>query len=293
MIKSMTAFGRGYAPLGTGNWLLEIKCVNSKFLDFQLRIPASLNALEDRLKKHIGHYLNRGRISVFISVNGATINNVKLTLNHELLAEYKKILQQLEQEMGAGFEKPNLGILLTNRDIVINEEDVLDNETMWNSLLPALTQALEDAGAMRVAEGEFLANDLRQRLDAIELMVGQIEKVSPQIVANYKQRLQERIAKLLDDIEPDRERLAHEVAIAADKCDISEEVVRARSHINQFRGFLQSDEPVGRKLDFLVQELNREANTMGSKSPDVDAINVVVACKAELEKIREQVQNIE
>jgi uncharacterized protein (TIGR00255 family) len=294
MIQSMTAFGRGSSPYEAGTWVVELKCVNSKFLDYQLRLPASLGALEERIKKHVAVRLSRGRVSLFINLNGAAAARQKLSLNLSLLAQYKKIAARLQKEMGDDFEKPGLSFLLNNRDVVISDEDAPDTEEIWQSLAPALEQALEEACAMRAAEGEYLARDLSQRLDLLAGLLEEMEGITPRIIANYQERLRERIAKLLDQGLPELEqRLAQEVAITADKCDISEELVRARSHLAQFRTFLQAAEPVGRKLDFLVQELNREANTMGSKSPDARAINLVVSLKAELERIREQVQNIE
>jgi uncharacterized protein (TIGR00255 family) len=290
----MTAFGQGGSPYETGTWSVELKCVNSKFLDWQVRLPASLNALEERIKKYAAARLSRGRVSLFITLNGTAVARQKLSLNLPLLAQYKKIAAQMKAEMGDDFEKPGLSTLLGIRDLVISDEDAPDTEAMWQSLIPALDQALDEACAMRSAEGEYLAQDLNQRLDVLAGLLEEMEEITPQIIAGYQNRLRERIARLLDQDAPEMEqRLAQEVALTADKCDISEELVRARSHLAQFRTFLSSAEPVGRKLDFLVQELNREANTMGSKSPDTRAINLVVSLKAEMERIREQVQNIE
>jgi uncharacterized protein (TIGR00255 family) len=294
MIQSMTAFGRGSSLYEAGTWVVELKCVNSKFLDYQMRLPASLNALEERIKKHVAARISRGRVALSISLNGSAAVRQKLSLNLPLLAQYKKIIAQLRDELGDDFEKPGLSFLLNNRDVVISDEDAPDTEETWQSLAPALEQALEEACVMRAAEGEYLARDLIQRLDSLAGLLEEMEGITPRIIANYQARLRERIAKLLEQDFPEMEqRLAQEVAVTADKCDISEELVRTRSHLAQFRTFLQAAEPVGRKLDFLVQELNREANTMGSKSPDAQALNLVVNLKAELERIREQVQNIE
>ncbi len=293
MIKSMTAFGRGRSPHYSGFWLVEIKCVNGKFLDYHMRTPQSLNALEERIKKHVGLHLSRGRINLNISLSGASETQPSLSLNLPLLREYKRIWNQLEAELGGNLEKPNLGALLNNRDLVLADEPTPDLEISWQSLLPALNQALHEADAMRAAEGANLAADLRERLNLLESMFAKMAELAPAIVHNYRERLKERIARLLDEVEVNQERLAQEVAFMADRCDISEELVRAQSHLQQFRGFLKAKGPVGRKLDFLVQELNREANTMGSKSPDAAAQALVVEVKAEIEKIREQIQNIE
>jgi uncharacterized protein (TIGR00255 family) len=291
----MTAFGRGSAPYGDGYWQVELKCVNSKFLDYQLRLPARLAVLEERVKKYVGSRLSRGRISIFVTLNGAAAAGQTLSLNLPLLEEYKKIAARLQAELGTSFAKPDLGYLLNNRDLVISSEKEEDEDDIWNSLYPALEQALGEACSMRAAEGAYLAEDISRRLELLADFIDQLERLTPLIIEHYRQRLGERIARLLQDQPaPDLEqRLAQEVAIVTDKCDISEELVRVRSHLAQFRAFLKAAQPVGRKLDFLLQELNREANTIGSKSPDAQAINLVVSLKAELERVREQAQNIE
>lgn len=293
MINSMTAYGRGRAPHDIGFWMAEIKSVNGKYLDFHLRTPASLNPLEERIKKYVAAKFSRGRININITLNGTTETRLSLSLNKALLGEYKKIWTELETELGCGLEKPNLGMLVNNRDLVLVGEASQDVEELWRELEPALSQALAEAGAMRAAEGANLGEDLKMRLDRLEEMFSSMQQRSPQIVNTFRQRLNERISLLMAELQPDQERIAQEVAIMADRCDISEELVRATSHLQQFRGFLNSGGPVGRKLDFVVQELNREANTMGSKSPDASAQSLVVEIKAELEKIREQIQNIE
>jgi uncharacterized protein (TIGR00255 family) len=293
MIKSMTAFGRGRCPHAAGFWLVEIKCVNGKFLDYQLRLPPSLNPLEERIKKHIAQYLSRGRVNVSINLNGAPAVAARLLLNLEMLREYQKILAELKIHLGPEYENPSLSAFMNNRDLVLAEEESVDMDALWQELRPALDQALNEVDSMRQAEGNNLSADICARLQRLEDMAAQMEIISPRIVENYKERLHERIAKLLDEAAPSLERLAMEVALMADRADISEELVRLRSHIQQFRKFMNSGEAVGRKLDFMVQEINREANTMGAKSPDAEALNLVVEIKAETEKIREQIQNIE
>ena len=292
LLKSMTSFGQGQAPLSDGYWQVELRTVNSRFLDCHFRLPSFLNALEDRIKKYLSARFTRGRVNFSITLSGCTVNQPHLILNKPLLQEYKRIVEELRQELGFAAEV-DLASFLTNRDIVIFEENQLDLEALWQSLEPALDSALTEAEAMRSREGEILADDFLQRLQTLEQLFAQVMKKSPLIVEDYRLRLEERITKLLAGPEPNLERLAQEVAIMADKCDIMEESVRAQSHIKQFREFLNSNEPVGRKLDFLVQELNREANTMGSKSPDALTAQLIVEIKTELERIREQVQNIE
>jgi uncharacterized protein (TIGR00255 family) len=182
---------------------------------------------------------------------------------------------------------------LYNRDLILSQEEGPDPEALWGQLEPALAQALDELEAMRAAEGQALAEDLGARLEVVGRLFSEAAARSPQVVAGYQERLRERIAFLTGDTEPDPQRLAMEVAVIADKADITEEAVRAASHLEQFKQFLLSSEPVGRKLDFLMQELNREANTMGSKTPDAEAGQTIVELKAELERIREQIQNVE
>ncbi|MFH1058302.1 MAG: YicC/YloC family endoribonuclease [Pseudomonadota bacterium] len=292
MIKSMTGYGRGQAPAGEGYWVVELRTVNSRFLDPHLRLPSGLVGLEDRVKKHLGERLSRGRASLTLTSSGAVIAPPHLVLNRPLVREFTRVLGELREELGSDAD-PGLAPYLGNRDLILAEESAPDLDVLWAQVVPALNEAIEQAEAMRAAEGAALAADLAERLLRLEELFNQAAERAPEIVQNYRQRLGERLAKLLETPEVDPQRLALEVAVIADKCDITEEAVRAKSHLEQFRAFLQSPEPVGRKLDFLLQELNREANTMGSKSPDAEASQLIVELKAELERVREQVQNIE
>lgn len=288
----MTAFGRGRSRAGETTWTVEVRTVNSRHLDLNLRLPRGLNGLEDRMTKLIGDRLGRGRVDLFMSVSGLPPFGQRLTLNRPLVKEYLAVLRELREELG--LDRP-LGLepFLANRDLVMSEEQAPDYEELWRQCEPALIKALDEVDAMRAVEGESMGRDLAVRLDRLGELFSQAAARSPEIVEAYRQRLNERIAQLLDRGEPDPQRLAQEVAIIADKCDVTEEAVRASSHLDQFRAFLQEGGRVGRKLDFLIQELNREANTLGSKSPDAEAGQLVVEIKAELERVREQVQNIE
>lgn len=288
----MTAYGRGQAPAGEGSWIVELRCVNSRFLDPHLRLPPGLIGLEDRVKKYLGERLTRGRVNLTVAASGAVEAPPRLVLNRPLAREYRRVLEELKSELGLAGD-PGLAPFLANRDLILVEEATPDLEAVWRALEPALASALGEAEAMRQVEGAALGQDLSQRLARVEELFRLAAARSPEIVENYRQRLNERLAKLLELPEVDPQRLALEAAVIADKCDVTEEAVRAQSHIEQFRAFLAADEPVGRKLDFLIQELNREANTMGSKSPDANASQVIVEIKTELERIREQVQNIE
>ncbi len=293
MIKSMTGYGRGQTAVADGQWIVEFRTVNSRFLDVHLRAPSGILALEDRIKKAIGARISRGRVNISITASGAVEATPKLVLNKPLFDQYREVVRQVETELG--MDRPvGAWPYLNYRDMILTEEQTPDLDNTWSQLEPAINMALDEAEQMRVAEGESLKQDFITRLERLDGLFKEVAKRSPEIVENYRQRLLERVAKLMNgDMEPDPERLATEVAIIADKCDVTEEAVRAQSHLEQFQTFLADAEPVGRKLDFLLQELNREANTMGSKSPDAAASSVVVEIKAELERLREQVQNIE
>ena len=292
MPRSMTAFGRGQAAANQGSWVVEIKTVNSRYLDIQTRMPNGLMALEDRIKKAVEAVLDRGRVTVMLNAAGAVEPPPRLVLNLPLVKEYARVLDELKAELGIASD-PGLGPFLANRDIIQVEDAQPDYERMWKDVEPAVQEALAGLIEMREKEGKTLAKDLSARLERLAVLFEQTAANAPQIVHNYRERLRERLAVLMEDADPDPQRVALEVAVIADKCDITEEAVRARSHLKQFAGIMAGEGPVGRKLDFLVQELNREANTMGSKSPDAESSSLVVEIKAELEKIREQVQNLE
>lgn len=288
----MTAYGRGQAQQDEVAWSAEVRTVNSRFLDLHLHLPRGLNGLEDRISKLVAARLSRGRVDLNLTLSGKAQGVTRLVLDRQLLEQYRQVVEQLRQELGLK-QEPGLEAYLANRDLFLLQEQEEDLEQTWSQVQQALEQALDEAEAMRAAEGRSLALDLESRLERLAELFEQAAGFASQVVETYRQRLADRLEKLLDQVQPDPQRLAQEVAFLADKCDISEEVVRAGSHLKQFRGFLQSPEPVGRKLDFLLQELNREANTIGSKTPDAQAAQVIVEIKAELERMREQVQNIE
>lgn len=292
LLKSMTAFGRGQAPARDGAWVVELRCVNSRFLDPHFRLPHGLAGLEDRIKKLAATRLTRGRVNIAVKATGAVEAPPRLVLNKPLVHEYRRVLDELKQELGMNND-PGLGPFLSNRDLVLVEDASPDLDQLWSELEPALNQALDEVDAMRAAEGANLAKDLSERLELLDKLFSQAAAQAPQVVENYRAKLKDRIGQLMADPEPDPQRLALEVAILADKCDVTEEAVRAQSHLVQFREAIDATEPVGRKLDFLLQELNREANTMTSKLPDAKASQLCVDIKAELERLREQVQNIE
>lgn len=292
MIKSMTSYGRGQSQAGDGAWIVELRTVNSRYLDHHLRVPSGIIGLEERIKKHLATRLVRGRVNLSIKSSGAAQAPPRLVLNRPLVREYRRVLGELREELGVG-QEPSLDHFLGNRDLILAEEADPDLDALWEQIVPALDAALDEAEAMRQEEGANLAADLAARLNRLDELFDQVSESAPQVVESYRLRLEERLSKLCENPEVDPQRLAYEVALMADKCDITEEAVRAQSHLAQFRTFLESSEPVGRKMDFLLQELNREANTSGSKLPDAVAGQLVVEIKSELERIREQVQNIE
>ncbi len=240
----MTAFGRGQSHLPEGGWVVEIRTVNSRFLDLNARLPGGLAVLEERIKKYLEPRLSRGRVSLSVKSLGAAAMAPRLVVNRALVAEYRRAVEELKAILGSG-EEPGLVTYLQNRDLMQVEEADPDYDLVWTQLLPALDAALAEAEAMRRREGEALSRDLEARLARIGELFTQAAAASPQIVENYRQRLKDRIAQLMAVPEPDPERLAYEVAILADKCDITEEIVRAKSHLKQFAAFLRLDQPWG------------------------------------------------
>jgi len=293
MLKSMTAYGSGrcFTPEG-GNWHVELRTINSKFFDPYLRLPSSISGLEDRIKKYLHRQFIRGRIILTITASGNISISPRLVLNLELVKEYNRIFKELKHELGIE-AKLDLVSFLFNNDIVNEEEKFFNLDTLWLTLEPALVRALDEAKAMRIVEGNILSKYFFERLDKLVECVNEIGNRSFNIIEKYRLRLQKRISKLVRNVKLDPQRIAMEVAIIADRCDITEEVTRIISHLEQFRFFLQSEKPVGRKLDFLIQELNREINTIGNKSIDVYTVKLIVDIKADLERMREQIQNIE
>ncbi len=291
MIKSMTGYGRGEAEVGGLAFTVEIKAVNHRYADISIKAPRFLAPLETPLKKQVQQVLKRGKIDLFISQNNtATLTNEPVV--DELIAKaYLKAFQDLQQVSGLSGEV-SLEFLAGQKDVLVLKDAEFSQDDLQECLDLAVGRALEALQEMRQTEGAATAVDIENRLATLTQSLGKIEKLAALVPVEWQKKLQERLARLLEN-DGDPQRVAQEIAIFADRCDISEEITRFNSHLDQFRDLLQQDEPVGRQLDFLVQELNREANTMGSKSNDSTLTRHVVTLKAELEKIREQVQNIE
>ena len=291
-MKSMTAYGRGECEMGRNILTAEIKTLNNRYRDISLRLPSVLQEYEDLIRSEISTRVKRGRVEVSmqLTTNGDTTYN--LELNRPLLNAYQRIYDEMNSEFGTG-EKLKPDFFLQLRDSVISKPQELDPEESKTAIEKLLGKTLDSLDTMRIQEGNTLGDDLKKRLDLIKDYFDSIEERSPYVVTEYKEKLKNRIEAISEDIEVDESRLAQEVALFAGRCDITEEVVRARSHMDQFQNYMKMDDSIGRRLDFLVQELNREINTISSKASDSLISANAVEVKAELEKIREQIQNIE
>lgn len=290
--KSMTGFGRGEAEAGGRIWTVEIRCVNHRYLDLKIKLPKGYAGLEERVRKTVAATLTRGRVDVVLSVTGDFSDLLEMRANTSLARIYREALANLGKTLDLT-DDTTLSQLASYPDVLIREQRAEDLDVVWLSMEHALKEALVTCDTMRTQEGEAMAGDLRQRLDNFSRVVEEIESAIPELLERREQNLKERLEKLLDNVQLDPQRLAQEIAILADKTDVTEEIVRLRSHINQFRSFLDADEATGRKIDFLLQEFLREVNTMASKINDASIAHLTVELKSELEKMREQVQNIE
>ena len=285
MIASMTGYGKGQAEVDGLCLTVEIKTVNHRYGDVTVKSPRFLFAFENDIKKRVVEVLKRGKIDLFISQEAVSERGLAPALNRPLAAAYVKVFEEMRETFGLGGEL-SLALLASQKDVVTLREGDLDEAALRQCLERALGTALDAVVKMRRTEGEATLADMAERLRLLEEMLAEVEARAPQVPGEW-------LAKLKNDLDLDPQRLGQELAIYADRCDISEELTRFKSHLVQFRALFSQDEAVGRQMDFLVQELNREVNTMGSKSNDADLTRKVVAMKAELEKIREQVQNIE
>jgi uncharacterized protein (TIGR00255 family) len=292
MIKSMTGYGKGQASSETVSLTVEIRSVNHRYSDVSVKAPRGLMSLEGDMKKRVTARLARGKIDVFINQEYAAGSSALPTINRPLAAAYVALFEQLRADFPVDSGIP-LSLLMGQKDVLVVKENELAPEEVASLLTTAIEEALGALEGMRLKEGEALCLDMEGRLSEVERLLSRIEERAPQVPIEWQGRLKERLGRLQRDFEYDPQRVAQEIALFADRCDISEEIVRFHSHLQQFRSLQSAAEPVGRQMDFLVQELNREVNTMGSKSNDADMTRLVVAIKAELEKIREQVQNVE
>ncbi len=293
MVKSMTAYGRGESTQHDTRFVAEIKSVNNRHRDVILRMPKALQVVEDEIRALIASRIQRGRIEVSIQMEGEGGGaEYELELNLPLAKSYLEVIRELSETCGLE-DKISTDYMCQLRDVIQVKTPELDIEGLMPGIEEAMNLALDSHETMRRKEGGVIEGDFLERIQEIERRLDEIEKRAPQVVEEYTNRLRKKINLISTDMEVDENRLAQEVAFFSDRCDITEEVVRARSHLGQFRHYVGEDEAVGRRLDFLIQEINREVNTMSSKASDSSISGEVVEIKGELEKIREQIQNVE
>lgn len=292
MLNSMTGYGKGEADCDGLTVTVEIKSVNHRYSDISVKMPRTLMALENNLRKRLGQVLKRGKIDVYVNYELTGDSQTAPQLNYELAAAYQKILNDMRSKLGLAGET-TAEYIASQKDVIQVKDVELDEKMLQKCLFTALENGLEQLLAMRRAEGEETRLDLEARLQAAEKLLTTVMERAPLVPLEWQDKLTDRLARLQQGVEWDPQRVAQEIAVFTDRCDISEEIARFKSHLVQFRALYEDAEPVGRRMDFLVQELNREVNTMGSKSNDAELTCSVVGMKSELEKIREQVQNVE
>ena len=292
MIKSMTGYGSAKGVCEGLELSLELKSVNNRYFDCGVKLPRNFLFAEEAVRAKVHEHISRGKVDVFISVASGAAGDVIISVNDALAQSYADAMAHISALLNV--ENDLTAVRLGRFPEVLSvEKKEADKEKIGDALSQLCGQALAEFDAMRAREGEKLYADIAGRLDAIEAMVSQVEARSPETVRAYRDRLYKKLSEVLENRAVDEQRVLTEAAIFADKVAVDEETVRLRSHIAQLRGMLESGSPIGRKMDFLVQEFNREANTIGSKCNDVEVSKIVVDLKAEIEKIREQIQNIE
>ncbi|WMJ22372.1 YicC/YloC family endoribonuclease [Paludicola sp. MB14-C6] len=292
MLKSMTGYGRSQQTIDGRDILVEIKAVNHRYFEFNTRIPRAYAYLEDKMKTLVSSSASRGKIDVSISIFTVEGKDAEVQINLELARGYVNALRSTKDELNL-VDNLSLSSISRFSDIFLVSKTVEDEEVIWNEVKQVAQEALEKFIDMRVIEGERMHADIQSRLHIIEDYVTQIEELAPKTVSDYKDRLYAKLKEVLENKNIDEQRVLTEVALFAEKIAVDEETVRLRSHLKQFHNLIESKDSVGRKLDFLVQEVNREVNTIGSKCQDLAVTSIVVEMKSEIEKIREQIQNIE
>lgn len=292
MVKSMTGFGRASLILENMDVLVEVRSVNHRFLETSVRLSHAYSYLEDKLKKQIQQRAARGKVDVTLSIQVHGSDNIEVEVNNDLAAAYVNALRSANKTLSLN-DDITLNSIMRFSDIFSLRKIQLNEDAVWSSVLPAVTEAVEKFVAMRVTEGEKLYCDLKNRLDSLKEMLSKVEEYASETAERYYNKLYAKLSEILADRDIEESRVMTEAAIFADRIAIDEETVRLGSHIDQFYTLLEVNEPVGRKLDFLVQEMNREVNTMGSKAQDLAVTRLVVDMKSEIEKMREQIQNIE
>lgn len=291
-MKSMTGYGRAKLQKESREYIVEIKSVNHKYLDMNIKLPRNLFCMEDRVRKSISNKISRGKIDVFITYINNGIEGKNILINKDIARLYIKELEELanENNIASGLRATEISKLPEVLNIAIDEDD---ENKIWSDLNECLEEALSNFVNMRETEGERIKLDLEERLNEINENVAKIIQNSTGLIEEYVVKLRNRIKEMLDTDIVDETRLAQEIVIYSDKISIEEEITRIKSHIEQFRTLLDEKDPIGKKADFIIQEMNRETNTMGSKSGSIDIINLVIKIKTQIEDIREQIQNIE
>ena len=292
MIKSMTGFGRAQEIINGRDILVEIRSVNHRYYEFSARVPRAYGYLEEKLKSYINGRISRGKVEVSVTITAVEGKDALIEVNKSIARGYVDALRNANRELRLT-DDISLSQLLRLPDIFNVRKTADDEEVIWNDVKNVTRKALSGFIAMREAEGRKMCDDVMERTEAIGQLVSEVERLSPACAENYRNKLYTRLCEVLADKNIDEQRMLTEAAIFADKTAVAEETVRLKSHIRQLTDMLTLNEPVGRKLDFLIQEFNREANTIGSKSQDIEITKIVVELKSEIEKIREQIQNIE
>ena len=292
MIRSMTGFGRCEVSEAERKFTVEMKGVNHRYLDVNMRMPKKLNFFETAIRNRLKDYVQRGKVDIFITYEDLSEEQVSLKYNHALAAEYLKYFKQMQVEFGINGDVNAYSLSRCPEVLTMEEQDV-NEEELWNGLQKALDGACRQFVETRTKEGEQLKQDIIGKLDGMLETVALIEERSPQIVTEYREKLETKVRELLADTQIDESRMASEIVLFADKICTDEEVVRLKSHIKHMKDTLEAAEGIGRKLDFIAQEMNREANTILSKANDLTVSNHAITLKTEIEKVREQIQNIE
>lgn len=292
MIRSMTGFGRCEIQKDTRKFTVELKSVNHRYLDVNIRMPKKLNFFETSIRTLLKSYANRGKIDIFITYEDSSQTQMSVKYNEALAGEYLRYLRQMAETFGLE-DDIRVSTLSRYPEVFAMEEQSEDEEELWNGMKEALEGAFRQFVATRTAEGVNLKEDILGKLKLLEEQVSYIEERSPQIIDEYRAKLEDKVKELLAETQIEESRIAAEVVVFADKICTDEEVVRLKSHISHMRATLEEEEGIGRKLDFIAQEMNREANTILSKANDLEVSNRAISLKTEIEKIREQIQNIE
>lgn len=292
MIKSMTGYGRCNETIENMEITAEIKAVNHRYFEFSSRVPRQFGFLDEKIKQYVKDRVNRGKTEVYISINMLDSAAVSVEVNHPLAKAYVEALREMKDKYSLEGKIKAIDIARFADVLAVRKEEQ-DEEEIFEAVKSVLSKAVDAFIEMRLTEGKKMRDDIVSRCDTILGYVAQVEEKSGESVKTYRERLEEKMRELLGDVHVDEQRLLTETAIFADKVAVDEETVRLKSHIEQLKSMVNSDEPVGRKIDFLVQEMNREANTTGSKCSDIEITKIVVEIKSEIEKIREQIQNIE